>query len=431
MAELAAGLADVQKELDELTRRASEESRKVPAPTRDQFLTGIRARREHVARVDRSVKPDIRVVRPSPMILPSSSDLRREPPRAPEDRQPDYLEKFDALTLFYDAFRTGDDIWLSGPPLRNLTDLASTADWQLDGRDVRGHLQLRDWGRTQRSSLAAPGPGSQLSFSAGDLRLTSNVGADGADLFAGRRVVVTKSKDNDLVWIQDFLRYYLIVHGVTGVVFYNNNSTRYDTDDVAAAISEVDGIEVGVVVDWPFPWGPGGGPKPKWDSDFCQFSLLEHARFRFLRDAAGVVNADIDELVLTDDGRTVFEHAEDSLPGTVLYWGVNIAKATAEPMDPDRQRRYVDYRYRLKGRATSKWTTIPRRVDPATTQWRVHHIVGTKPVETEAVRHRHYQGVNTTWKYDREETVVEPGKHVFDEQMSLVLDIVFGDPADS
>lgn len=371
----------------------------------------------------------LEVVRPSPMVVPEPRALRREPPRSPEDMQADYLEKFDAKTLFYDAFRVEDDIWLCGPPMRNLRGpVRRRGTWSLDGREVDAdRLQQRDWVRTQRTRLLDPGPGRALALDMQGFTMHSQVGDDGAGLFAGRHTVTTKSCDNDLVWITDWLHYYHEVHGVTGVVLYENNSTRYRAEDVLEAVAAVPGIEVGIVVDWQFPWGPNGGPHKKWDSDFSQYAMLEHARHRYLRNAAGVVNCDIDELVLTDDGRTVFEHAAEVPSGVLRYSGVFIAKRTDVPLDPERQRRFRDYHYRIGGDTTAKWTTIPAHVDLDATQWRVHNVAGCEPDMVEDVVHRHYQGVNNGWKYDRTETVADPDELVRDTDMEAVLELVYGD----
>ncbi|WP_415952131.1 capsule biosynthesis protein CapZ [Streptomyces sp. KLOTTS4A1] len=397
-------------------------------PTLEEFLRPIREAREDWE-LRRSTTPahrTVKVVRPNGMILPSGSPLRRDPPRDPADRQADYLEKFDARTLFYDAFRHGDDVWLSGPPLNNLRADLEAADWQVDGVDVGAAVSLRDWGRTQRSRIVGAGAGRHLNLSVGEEKFRSVIAPDDSELFADQRTIITKSKDNDLVWIKDFLRYYHIVHGVTGVVFYDNDSTRYTARDVADAIASVDGITTAVIIPWNYPWGPNAGPNKVWDSDYCQYSLLEHGRFRYLSKAAGVISADIDELVLTDDARSVFAHAAESETGAVTYAGHWIAKATTKELSPLRQRRFVDYRHRAPGTTTVKWTVLPGMQDDHTTQWRVHGVVGAGAEHSERIHHRHYQGVNNGWKYKRSEGLVKPGTHVYDVRMSHVLDIVFG-----
>ena len=57
---------------------------------------GDRSVIRHAARVE--------VLRPVATSLTAFSAARREPPRPVEAREPDYLDKFDAETLFYDAF---------------------------------------------------------------------------------------------------------------------------------------------------------------------------------------------------------------------------------------------------------------------------------------------------------------------------------------
>src|SRR5213592_2931531 len=88
-----------------------------PGPfTLEEFLQPIRRARQAWDLRRSTGRPEgktVKVVQPTGMTLPAGGPLRREPPRKPEDRQPDYLEKFDSRTLFYDAFRQGDDVWLS------------------------------------------------------------------------------------------------------------------------------------------------------------------------------------------------------------------------------------------------------------------------------------------------------------------------------
>lgn len=393
--------------------------------TPEELAACVAARRDRLAAAPSETR-DLRIVHPSGITLPEDGSLRRLPPRPPEARQADYDERFDATTLFYDVFRSGDDIWLSGPPLRNLAwPLRRRAGWSLDGRPL-ARVELADWGRTQRSRIPSPGPGTRLELEVDGLRLATDVAEDGAAAFAGRHALVTKSQDNDLVWIQDWLRWYHDVHGVTAVVFYENNSTRYTAEDVRAAIAEVPGIEVAVVVDWPYRWGPNGGPKKVWDSDFSQYGMLENARFRYLRNAAGVINADVDELVLTHDGRTVFEHAAEVPGGVLSYHGIYIAMATEQPLDAKRQRRFADYWHAVGGDTTPKWTALPERIDPASTQWRIHSINGVRSSITPAVAHRHFQGITNGWKYKRKEGLVDPEKHRKDEQIDAVLRVVYG-----
>ena len=50
--------------------------------------------------------------------------------------------------------------------------------------------------------------------------------------------------------------------------------------------------------------------------------MLEHARFRCLSSARSVLQGDVDELVLADKGRSVFDLAERSVGGYLRYGGL-------------------------------------------------------------------------------------------------------------
>ncbi|MCQ4210559.1 capsule biosynthesis protein CapZ [Streptomyces longispororuber] len=418
----------IEKRVAQLSDTISRSERRSGPLPMEEFLQPLRRAKsawDHRRAAGQPQKKIIKVVDPSGITLPAHSALRREPPRKPADQQPDYLEKFDSRTLYYDAFRHEDGVWLSGPPLRNLRSALEGADWRVDGVPVNDSLSLSDWGRTQRSRIVDAPDGNALTLTVGGTAFSMDIAPDESDLFAGQRAIITVSKDNDLVWLKDYLHYYHVVHGVTGIVFYDNNSTRYSPQDVADAIAEVDGITTAVVVAWNYPWGAERGPNNVWDSDYCQYSLLEHGRFRYLTKAAGVINADIDELVLADDGRSAFEHAAESETGVVTYHGHWMAMATSHPMSPTRQRRFVDYRHRTGKAATAKWTLLPGHLDWRTTQWRVHSVDGSGAQPTTHLHHRHYQGITNGWKYDRTEVVAKPGAHLYDVRMSRVLDLVF------
>ncbi|MEU4454305.1 hypothetical protein AB0F44_23445 [Nocardioides sp. NPDC023903] len=63
-----------------------------------------------------------------------------------------------------------------------------------------------------------------------------------------------------------------------------------------------------------------------WDSDFCQSGGFEHARQNYLSLAAGVIDADVDELVIPE--RSIFELADEH--SAVEYGGVWVAGAREE-----------------------------------------------------------------------------------------------------
>ena len=108
------------------------------------------------------------------------------------------------------------------------------------------------------------------------------------DLFRDRKVLLTLSKNNELYWIGDWVRFFARRHGCDAVLFYDNSSTKYDVSEVYETIASIPRIEVVVVVNWPYKYGPQGtdrdvGPqKSPWDLAYSQPGVLEHARHRFL-----------------------------------------------------------------------------------------------------------------------------------------------------
>ena len=61
------------------------------------------------------------ILSPSSLISPIDGP-RRVPPRVLELQEPDYIEKYDASTVFYDVFLCGQKVLAIGPPAGSLAD---------------------------------------------------------------------------------------------------------------------------------------------------------------------------------------------------------------------------------------------------------------------------------------------------------------------
>jgi len=330
----------------------------------------------------------------SALVLPEATPLRRAMRRPAEFRQPGYEDAYDSRTLFYDVFRHGDEVVLSGPPLFNLRQPLAAARFTAGATALVA--SLGDIDRTQRSFLRGPA-GEAVALVADGLNATLPISADGRELFQGRRVLTAISRNNRLEWIADWVTYYAAIHEVDAILLYDNGSDAYALAELDAAIGAGPGIEVAVVVNWPFPFGPRAGPDGAWDSDFCHASMHEHARFRFLETAAQVINADIDELIVTADGRPLHQHLAAARSGGLKYAGRWI-----EGVAGDRTPRFVDFdRYDpTRARCPPKWTIVPAAV-PLAAQWSTHHFVGWSLQPAMGVRYGHFRLITTNWKYDR------------------------------
>jgi hypothetical protein len=371
--------------------------------------------------------------------LPSTSPFSRIPSR-PRHRQPQGFDtNFDFRTIIYDAFYLPErnELLIIGPPFLNLHDMANgiiatsgvetfpVLAQELD-RHMRITVQLH--GRPDHVVLQ-----SQM----GDVRVPV-IEAD-QQTFAGKRVLLTLSKNNRLEWICDWIRFHQDHHGANAVLLYDNNSTLYTLDELASAIASLSGIDAIKVIHWPYKYGPQGHGYSYWDSDFCQSGALEDARWRYLQCARSVLNLDIDELVLPRS-QSVFERVESEPSGYIAFRGQWVVDANCsdngDPLE-DTPLLHRNYFLRLRprwdrfswkgwrvvpGRVNTcprKWAAVPNR-HPNHAQWQVHRvrgIAGSRRVDARA-EYRHLRPISTSWNYSRR--VAEPFSataHVVDHEL--------------
>jgi hypothetical protein len=364
------------------------------------------------------------VVNPWPVILPSSSKTMRQPPRPANLQQPGYLDKFDAKTVFYDVFRDGSDIILSGPPLLNLQTFLQSAELT-DENGTRLRTAYGDLDRTQNSRVLDAGNSQILSTWINEIDISIPVAPSMTGLFAGRKVLFTKSKDNELTWIRDWAAFHVVHQGIDAVLIYDNGSTKYNAEDVLDCLRGIEGLRTVVVVNWPFPFGPQGGnweglKDAPWDSDFCEYGIIQHARYRFLQESYGVIHADIDELVISEDSRTVFDILEASSAPVIGYTGrwIEAAGAGSAPVP-----RFADFKYfdSRRARTTTKWSALTTGIAEAK-QWKTHGVDGVVIERTDSVIHRHFVGISSNWKFDRtKQRDVDAEHFVVDERLVGLL----------
>src|SRR5205085_1357105 len=119
------------------------------------------------------------------------------------------------------------------------------------------------------------------------------ISPSGRDMFKGRRVLLTLSKDNPMPWIRDWVQFNVRVHGADALLLYDNGSTIYETAALVEQLAGIPGLASCLVVSWRFPLGPGVGRGQAQDSFYCQPGMLEHARWRYCAEALSVLNTDI------------------------------------------------------------------------------------------------------------------------------------------
>jgi hypothetical protein len=226
------------------------------------------------------------------------------------------------------------------------------------------------------------------------------------------------SKNNEVSWIRDWIVFHARNHGATAALIYDNGSNIYSPADLLRQLDDLP-IETIVVVDWPFKYGPQGILKTNshWDSNFCQHSGLEHARYFFLQKAKSFLNCDVDEFVVGDaSAGSIFERAEDGR-GYAYFYGqwvepIGIGGEQPKPLDARRHKDFV-YRnrdWKLHYHAASKYCVRVESLSDSV-QCATHRIIDARhhgsfafpdvPQEQQ-FSYRHFKAINTNWRWRRD-----------------------------
>ena len=341
------------------------------------------------------------------------TDVRRDSPRPPEFHSERYVERYDWNTLFYDVYRVGEHVVLQGPPLFNFLPELRKAD--IFAKAMRfpfpkaRHLAMSKrgeiWFKTDLDRIAFDCPLGSFDLA---------VQPDQHARFAGRRAIVTQSKNNQIRWIIDWARFHNRMHGADALLFYDNGSDIYDCAELQRRLDEAVPEMLIQVVPWPYVFGAQGGPDwavngivPDWDSDFGQVGVLQHARFRFLPQARSVLHNDIDELVIGTGNRSVFEAAEQSPTGMVKFEGRWISVVGDGLVDTETCR-HADFTLDEGADVANcppKWCMRPQAFGRKIS-WGVHNVFGARCNDqiTPEFLFRHFRGITTSWKYERWKT---------------------------
>lgn len=335
-----------------------------------------------------------------------NSDLRRKCPIDNNDLSFD--DKYDYDHIFYDIFYKTDRIYLLGPPLNNLKEIILDCDIYLDEILIdskiiihekpmisRCHLDLKDYVKKDFSNII-------FKSKMYGFELSAHINPSGLGLFENSKCLMTLNKDNELIWIIDWLQYYVDIHKVDSVILYDNDSVKYSIFELCEAISKVKGLKKSVIIPWNYKYGP---VKPnKYYFHYSQYVMLEHARLRFLSNSEYVFNVDIDELILVENDGTV----EDILACTETA-GVIFSGEWIEPISIRSEViRHSDYYFSDKysnEKCPPKWIVRPKMIEEEDNYfWFVHGINDKYLSNRKDIIYRHFKAINTSWKSDRTKT---------------------------
>ncbi|WP_128514041.1 hypothetical protein [Tabrizicola thermarum] len=363
----------------------------------------------------------------SSIVLPSVSLVERDlPVRAQRGlgADPANWQEYDRRTLVYDAIYlpNSDLVRLYLPRLLNLQGILLRSRFFIDGQETRPtrHKVFRRFEVVDFRHRNPPPERIEIETeSIGTFEARINPAAHEA--FKGRRVVYTLLRNEKLEWIRDWLTFHQAVQGADAVLIADNGSTSYSSSDLREAIAEVPGYVVSHVVSVPLPWGPRGAAPGVDDGKYLQTALLNLMRDRFLLLADGVLNLDVDELLLRLGRKSVFDQVKRwgflTFPGEWRYPDASVVDPLhrdhifRDSSDKPCATKYCFRPSSLLGRmclSVHSLEHINRRLFSGRRQFTFLHC----------------RNISTGWKYDR--TRFADGNMKVDPATVTALDAVYG-----
>ena len=356
---------------------------------------------------------------------PESGPLRRDP-RAPHKQRPAaFAERFEERALVYDAFwhADGERILLVGPPPMNLTPAYATARYEAlpSGSSLAAkHFPSLSTMITELRGAPAGTTALRMIIAGAEFELP--VGVNYAEQFAGRRVLFSMNKDNDLAWIADWARWHARLQGTDAIILFDNGSANYTPQQVEDVLAATPGLALAAVPSWPGRFGMTDHAlaiNPYW-SHFLQISSMSVVLRRFGAAAFGLLNCDVDELAATRSGRSIYDYLPAAWRGLVVFRGQWVEADRAGRSHRDYTLRHRDPRTARSG--PKKWVLDPQR------KWvqnlAVHpywHWVQGRPAFGKTMPrdafYRHFKAINTNWKEART-TAPDPSLLEVDEALA-------------
>lgn len=231
-----------------------------------------------------------------------------------------FFEQYDNETLFYDLIDLGQCHYcLVAPPLYNLRPVLDT---MLTKCAPSIRVSVRHRHAYDEIYLTVP-PADDTSFRR-NLTEKFNLQPSSIDpsLFSGRRVLFTQNKNNNLEWLQYWMAFHHKHHGADALMLFDNNSDRYSLDTLRSTLLDQPGFASVRIVGSDHRYMPSAATCTNMHSClFLQSALMRIARLRWLSHAASILSCDIDELVIHDEGKSVFQAAEKSWFGAEVFNG--------------------------------------------------------------------------------------------------------------
>jgi hypothetical protein len=266
-----------------------------------------------------------------PRRLPHLSRFRTEDPAL--------RARYDDTTLYYTAIWLPDQglLRLFGPSALNLKPLLRAATYATKAGPLPAP-RLRRFKRYLIAEFPLDRAADTLSMTLDGHSLSMPILHQDLSVFRGLNTVYTMSQNNDLDWIADWMRHARDRHGAEALLIADNASTAYTPEALHEHLLSLD-LKALRVLSVPFRHGPSSAVCSRaTEGRFLQATTINIARDLYLQAARAVLLCDVDEMVFSSTGRSVFDVALARRSGFVTfpgYWRFSRDLAGDKPRHAD------------------------------------------------------------------------------------------------
>lgn len=304
----------------------------------------------------------------NPIVLPANHSVRRDHIVPEKYRLDGYDETYDFHTIAYDVIwmERQKALLLVCPKLLNLEELIKSAKITASGHVLK-KSRIKRYRRHDEVWISISTRPDDILLEIDTLTLRANVSSQ-ENVFNGKNVLMTKSKDNDLIWIKDWLSHHCEHQNANAALIFDNGSQNYPLAELEQAMGSAHGLDAHAAIASDFPFGSWKASKLIHRSMFYQAGMLSLTRHRFLHSARAVLPIDVDELVT---GANVFDAAVKSRLGYITIPG--LWRYSQLPLD--QTPRHRDHIWRRDPDAVSKekYCLVPGRRFTDTV-WDIHGL---------------------------------------------------------
>ena len=257
-------------------------------------------------------------------LLPAGHPGRDLPPLVRfRTTDPALRARFDDRVLWYSAVWLADRkvLRLYGPRAGNLKPLLRSAGYATEhGALPAPHL--RGFKRYVIAEFPLDRPADSLRITLADVPQQMPILHQDQRTFAGLNVLYTMSQNNDPDWICDWARYHHRHHGANALLLADNASSAYTPEALLDRLSGLDFLQSVRVLSVPFKYGPSSAIcRRASQARFLQSAIANTSRDLLLGSARAVLSCDVDEIVVSTSGRSIFDACVARRLGFITFPG--------------------------------------------------------------------------------------------------------------